>query len=119
MAKKENKKSEEVSFQLIWHAGNSKSCSMEAISAAYAEDYDAAQKKLEEAAAEMKEAHQIQTDLLHNFANGDGMEVDILMVHAQDHLNGAIMALDFAKQIITLNKKVDDLQKRVQSLEKE
>lgn len=118
MAEKDNKKSEEISFQLIWHAGNSKSCSMEAVSAAYSGDYGTAQQKLEEAAAEMKEAHQIQTDLLHNFANGDGMGVDILMVHAQDHLNGAMMALDFAKQIITLSKKIDDLQKQVHSLEK-
>ncbi len=117
MSENENKKSEEISFQLIWHAGNSKSCSMEAITAAYSNDYEEAQRKLDEAAAEMKEAHQIQTDLLHDFANGNGISVDILMVHAQDHLNSAILSLDFAKQIIALSKKVDDLQKQVNNLE--
>lgn len=102
----ENKTNEELSFELIWHAGNAKSCAMEAIKAIDSNDSTTCENKLKEAGEELKEAHQIQTNMLQDFSRGKEFKVDILMVHAQDHLNGAMLTLDFAKQIIELKKEI-------------
>jgi cellobiose-specific phosphotransferase system component IIA len=34
------------------------------------------------------------------------LSADILMAHAQDHLTMGLMSMDFAKQIILMNKKI-------------
>lgn len=102
----QNKTNEELSFELIWHAGNSKSCSMEAINAIDNGDEELVNNKLKEAREELNEAHQIQTLMLQDFSKGKEFIVDILMVHAQDHLNGAMLTYDFAKQIISLKKEI-------------
>jgi len=111
------KKPEEISMELIWHAGNSKSCAMEALTAANNGDYDTAEKKQKEAGEEMKTAHQIQTDMLHDFANGQEFNVDILMVHAQDHLNAAILTMDFVKQMVMMTKEIQDLKKTINAVQ--
>ena len=42
--------------------------------------------KLEDANNELIEAHKSQTSLLQNYANGQEIIMEIIMVHAQDHL---------------------------------
>ena len=88
---------EEQSFTLILHAGNAKSSFMEAVNFANKGEFDKAEDKMKEAEVELNEAHQMQTDLL--------------MVHAQDHLNNAIMMKDLARQIIYMQKEIYDLKK--------
>lgn len=97
---------EQMSFQLILHAGNSKSCAMEAIQLAYKNEFDEANSKIEEAGKELTIAHKSQYDLLSDYSNGKNINVDILLVHAQDHVTGASLMLDLAKEIINLNKKI-------------
>ena len=98
--------SEEKSFTLILHAGNAKSSFMEAVNFANNGEFEKAKEKIEEGEAELNEAHQMQTDLLVKMAKGDVVPVDILMVHAQDHLNSAILMKDFANQIILMQKEI-------------
>ena len=97
---------EQVSFQLILHAGNSKSFSMEGIKLAYENHFDEAAQKIEEANVELTIAHKSQYDLLSDYSSGKGVELDILLVHAQDHVTSAALMLDLAKEIINLNKKI-------------
>lgn len=97
---------EEVAFQLILYAGNAKSQAMEAIECARDGKIDEAVEMVKVANQEMVNAHHIQTDLLTREAKGEKQEVGILMVHAQDHLNGAIMAIDFAEEFIHLYRMV-------------
>ena len=109
---------EMVSFGIIANAGDARSYAFGALEAAKKGNFEEADELLKKSSEAAVEAHHMQTELLTNEANGNKAQVDVLLVHAQDHLNGAMMALDFAKQIITLNKKIDDLQKQVHSLEK-
>lgn len=95
---------EQASFQLILHAGNAKSSAMEAISYAKKGDFENAHEKLDEANQELVKAHDIQTALLVKNAQGKTINIDILMVHAQDHLNHALTSIDFAAEIIDLYK---------------
>jgi len=93
---------EQVSFQLILHAGNSRSCSMEVLALAKLGDFEGASDKLKEAEEQITLAHSTQTKLLFNEANGNKQIVDVLLVHAQDHLMTAIIILDFSRELLHL-----------------
>ena len=97
---------EQISFQLILHAGNSKSFSMEAVKLAYDNHFNEAALKIEDANKELTIAHKSQYDLLSDYSSGRGVDLDILLVHAQDHVTSAALMLDLAKEIINLNKKI-------------
>jgi len=119
MSEEKAKNMEETSMQIIWHAGNSKSCSMEALAASKSGNRELCQEKMNEARKELQEAHQVQTDLLHDFANGERLPVDILMVHAQDHLNGAMLTNDFCRQMIEMNEEIQALTQKLESMSRE
>ena len=50
----------------------------------------------------MLEAHHIQTSLLAKEANGDHTEVNVMLVHAQDHLMTAILAKELIAEMIEM-----------------
>ncbi|TDW09480.1 PTS system cellobiose-specific IIA component [Breznakia blatticola] len=101
----------EVSFQLILAAGNSKSESMIAIRNAREGKFDEALEHVKNAQESLTEAHQIQTDLIQGEARGEKCEVTLIMVHAQDHLNMALLTMDQAKEMIHLYKEIYELKK--------
>ena len=92
---------------------------MEAMAAAERGNYELVDLKLKEADEELREAHQIQTSLLTDFARGEKLEVDVLLVHAQDHLNGAILTYDFAKKVIGLTRRVQALEEKVSRIDQD
>ncbi|MCI8401376.1 MAG: PTS lactose/cellobiose transporter subunit IIA [Lachnospiraceae bacterium] len=102
----------EISFQLILHAGDAKSSAMEAILFSNEGDFDKAEESLKKAADELKEAHTIQTKLIQDEAGGNGAQLNILLVHAQDHLCMAMMTIDFAKQMLNMNKRIRELEEK-------
>ena len=65
-----------------------------------------AEEKLEEADKELVLAHQAQTDLLQEFSRGTTIEIQIIMVHAQDHLMTTMTLLEVAKEMEHLYKRV-------------
>ncbi len=93
-----------LAFQLILHAGNAKSLSMEAMYAAKEGNFTEAETKLTEADSAFNEAHQVQTDLIQKEANGEKFDLPLMMVHAQDHLMTSMTLKDLAKEIIDLHK---------------
>ncbi|MGX7419322.1 PTS lactose/cellobiose transporter subunit IIA [Carnobacterium gallinarum] len=101
---------EEVNLEtimgLIINGGNAKSDAMEAIQAAKIGDFTLADSKLVEADKSLVEAHHSQTGLLTQEAQGNHIQVTLLMVHSQDHLMNAITFLDLAKEIVDMYKKV-------------
>lgn len=106
-AKEEKDKGEElmeVAMGLIINGGNAKACAMEAIRAAKAGDFDDAEAKMREANESQIQAHNLQTNLLHEEAQGKSNKVTLLMVHAQDHLMNSITFCDLAKEFIDLYK---------------
>lgn len=92
----------EVAFQIITFAGNAKSNAMLAIKAAREGDADDARRLLGEADTELHEAHRAQTSMLTNEARGNPVHVNIILVHAQDHLAGAMLLRELADEFITL-----------------
>ena len=102
---------EQIVFTLIMHAGNSKSSSLEAMKAARSGEDDVVAEKIAEAQAELLEAHNLQTSLLSSCAAGESVDVDILMVHAQDHLGGATVVLDLVLEMIEMERQIRKLEK--------
>ncbi|KGX86860.1 PTS lactose/cellobiose transporter subunit IIA [Pontibacillus litoralis] len=97
---------EQVSFEIILHAGNARSSAMEALQIVKQNDYDGAMQKIEEAETELHKAHKAQTQLLQQEAQGEGKAPTVLLVHAQDHLMTAMTLKDMAKEMIDLYKEV-------------
>ncbi|MDN2454352.1 PTS lactose/cellobiose transporter subunit IIA [Lactobacillus sp. UCMA15818] len=101
-----DEKQQEIVMGLIINGGNAKGAAFEAIKAAKDGDFETADKKLESADEFMSQAHNVQTGMLTAEANGDHAEVNLLMVHAQDHIMNAITFRDLAGELVDLYRKL-------------
>ena len=61
---------------------------------------------MEESKQASLKAHHIQTDLICQEADGNKVEIGLLMVHAQDHLMTSILARELITEIISLYEKI-------------
>lgn len=93
-------------FAMISHAGNAKSNVMLAIRAAREGEAAKARDLLAEANNDLDEAHRTQTKMLTEEARGNPVHVNIILVHAQDHLTGAILVRDLAEEFIQIHEKL-------------
>lgn len=102
-----NSQSLEIIMQLIMHGGDAKSSAMEAIQAAKKGDFSLAEDKLEHSQEAINEGHRVQTELLSKEAEGNEMDLNLLMVHAQDQLMSAMTYRDLAMEIIEIYNRID------------
>ncbi|MFT3876060.1 MAG: PTS lactose/cellobiose transporter subunit IIA [Propioniciclava sp.] len=93
----------EGAFQLIAMAGNAKSRAMMAIREAREGNLEEAKKLLVEADEDLHAAHGSQTKMLTQEARGNAVPVNIILVHAQDHLTGAMLVRDLADEFIEIH----------------
>lgn len=98
----------EMAFQIILLAGNGRSSAMEAIQFAKDNDFNAAQEKLAEAASGINKAHNFQTKLLQAEAQGKNYELNLILIHSQDHLMNAITIKDMANEFIDLYQYINE-----------
>ena len=91
---------EMVSFQLVAAAGEARSLAFEALEKAKAGDFDAAAKLMKQSKDAGIKAHHIQT--LSTEAAGEHLSVDVLLVHAQDHLMCSMLAQELVQELICL-----------------
>ncbi|WP_110954636.1 PTS lactose/cellobiose transporter subunit IIA [Anaerosinus massiliensis] len=97
--------SEQIVFTMILHAGDARSHALEALRCARKGEFSKAEDLMGKAKAELIEAHHIQTELLQAESRGEKQEVNLLLIHAQDHLMTAILAKDLIEEMILLYKK--------------
>ncbi len=95
---------EMISFEIIANAGDARSFAFGALEAAKAGNFEEAEELLKKSNAAAVEAHHAQTDLLVKEANGEKTQVDVLLVHAQDHLMTSMLAVELIKELIALYK---------------
>lgn len=108
----------EKAFQLILHAGNSKSSSMEALALTRQGDYEASAEKFKDAQEEFNKAHEVQTALLFESVNGVSLQPDILLVHAQDHFTSAMVCLDLCQEMTMMMRQLNELSNSIRKEEK-
>ncbi len=97
-----------VAFKLIAAAGDSKSDSMNAIRAAREGNFVKAEEFLRSAEEKMSQAHEIQFDMIQQEAAGNPVSINIILVHAQDHLTMAMVVKDMAEEIMELYRRMKD-----------
>ncbi len=97
--------SEQIVFTIIMHAGDARSHALEALRYAREGNSDEAEKSMAKAKTELVEAHHIQTELLQAEARGEKQEINLLLIHAQDHLMTAILAKDLIEELMLIYKK--------------
>ena len=100
----DNTNQEMLIMNLIVDAGNARSFSMQAIQFAKEGKFDEARATIEEANEALSKVHGLQTDLIQKEARGERTEINLFMVHAQDHIMTAMLARDLAREIIELHE---------------
>ncbi|WP_067141510.1 PTS lactose/cellobiose transporter subunit IIA [Oceanivirga salmonicida] len=97
----------EYAMEIIANSGMSRSCSMEAINFAKKGEFKKAEESMREAEKYYFEAHEGQTNLIVKETSGEEkINLNLLMVHAQDHLSMALITKDNAKEFIELYKRI-------------
>ena len=96
----------DTSMMLIVHSGDARAAAFHALQEAKAGNFEEAKKLMAESKA--LEAHHIQTGLLADEGNGEGPQVTLLLVHAQDHLMTSMLAQELIEELIDLHEKKAD-----------
>ncbi len=93
---------QEMSFEIIGYAGNAFSYFYEAVEKMMEENKERAKELYNLGKKELTQAHKVQTDLLISEANGEKVNTNVILIHAQDHLMTTIMYERIAKQMIRI-----------------
>ncbi|MCD7739117.1 MAG: PTS lactose/cellobiose transporter subunit IIA [Lachnospiraceae bacterium] len=93
-----------IAMSIIASAGDARSDAFAALAAAKEGNFEEADRLLAEAKEAGVGAHKAQTDLLFAEANGNAPEMNVLLVHAQDHFMTSMLAEELIREIIDLYK---------------
>lgn len=93
---------QEMSFEIIGYAGNAFSYFYEAVEEMMEENKERAKELYNLGKKELTQAHKLQTYLLISEANGEKVNTNVILIHAQDHLMTTIMYERIAKQMIRI-----------------
>ncbi len=93
---------ETVAMTIIAYSGDARGQAFQALGYAKSRDFKKAYEIIEVAKEESVKAHQAQTELLFSEANGNKIEMNILLVHAQDHLMSSMLAIELIIEMIRL-----------------
>ena len=96
----------DVAMGLIAGAGDARSSCMEAIELAKEGKFQEAREALTRADDSMVAAHETQTQLIRDEMSEESEGVSLLMVHAQDHLNLALVMRDVAEEFIQIHQRL-------------
>ena len=99
---------EQIVINLIVNAGSARSSAIEAIQYAKAGDMEKANESLQQAKEAVNEAHHSQTEMIQAEIRGEKAPLNLLMVHAQDHLMTSLVVIDLAQEFIDLYEKVNN-----------
>ena len=97
---------EMIVINLIVNSGSARSSAIEAIQYAKAGDMEKAAESLQQAKESVNEAHHSQTEMIQGEIRGEKTPLNLLMVHAQDHLMTSLVVIDLAQECIDLYEKI-------------
>ncbi|EXJ23766.1 PTS system, cellobiose-specific IIA component [Alkalibacterium sp. AK22] len=100
---------QEVAFKIILESGDARTLVHAGFKSMRESDFEDAKEKLEQANDSLTEAHKSQTSLLHNYANGEDVNMDVIMIHAQDHLMTTMTIREVALEMLYLYQKLDEV----------
>lgn len=89
-------------MQLILHSGNARSSSMEALAFMKQMELLLGKEKIAEAKKEMVTAQKIHAQLLRAYANEERVDVDLLLMHAEDHIAATQVQVTLIDEMIQM-----------------
>jgi PTS system cellobiose-specific IIA component len=91
---------------MIASAGDAQALQFKALEYAKKADFTASEKNLEKADTLLIKAHQLQTDLIKDEANGIKNDLSVLLIHAQGYVNNAILNKKLIEQMIDIYREL-------------
>lgn len=98
----------EIAFNIITHSGEAKSEAMLAIYASKKGDFIKAKEKLNLANKEINIASEQHFELIQKEAQGEKINIPLLLMHAEDQLLSTQTMILLAEEIVELHKKIGD-----------
>lgn len=105
MAEAFNSKSQDMAMNIIANAGDARSKAFEALKEARKGNYKKANELLDNSKDSIAKAHDAQTQMLIDEANGKKEEFSILTVHAQDHFMTSMLANELISEMVIMYEK--------------
>ena len=99
---------EELVMELLINAGQARSDAMEAIRCAGQKDWQGATKLMASSESACLQAHKIQTALISQDEGCGKIEVNLILIHAQDHLMTTMTLREVALEMLELYKKLEE-----------
>lgn len=92
------------SMTIIANSGDARSFAFQALQEAKEGNFKAAEELLAKSEEAAGLAHKAQTELLFKEANGEKQDINVLLIHSQDHLMTSMLAYELIKEFILLYK---------------
>lgn len=99
-----NTQIEEVAMSIIANSGAARSTVFEALREARKGNFEKAEEMMKSAEELINEVHRIQMGLLVSEANGEKVDINILLVHSQDHFMTSLLAFELITEMIDILK---------------
>ena len=100
---------ETIALTILSHSGMAKSLYLEAVNCAGEGKFEEARAKLDEGKQTFLNGHKAHADILTEFAKNPDVNVDLLMVHAEDQMASAELMQQMAYQMIVMYERIYNL----------
>ncbi|MDX8000513.1 PTS lactose/cellobiose transporter subunit IIA [Xenorhabdus sp. Reich] len=103
---------EQQIIALLVHSGSARSNALMALQQAKEGNFQQAEVLMEESRQETRAAHVIQTKLIGLDEGCGKLSINLITVHAQDHLMNAMVIQDLANNIIDLYQRLPPIERQ-------
>lgn len=93
-----------IAMNIIANSGEARSFAFRALDEAKKGNYEESEKLMKSSKESAIEAHKVQTELLVSEADGEKADINVLLIHSQDHLMTSMLAQELIKEIIVLHE---------------
>lgn len=104
-------------MQLILKSSKSSQGVLHGLELAQAGELEKARESLEVANAQNIEAHNLQTALIQRELRGEGSDLSLLAIHAQDHFMNSYLLVTLSELFLHQIEEITDLKKKIEKLE--
>ncbi|MEG7381931.1 PTS lactose/cellobiose transporter subunit IIA [Bacillus subtilis] len=93
---------EQISFQLILHSGNARSCIIQSLRAYKEGNKEEADALIAKAERDLSAAHDIHFQMIQKESGGEAADFSLLLMHAEDHLMSTLTMKELVKELLEL-----------------
>lgn len=93
---------EKNALEIIGASGDSRGEAFKALRLAREGKFEEARESLRISKEKGRKGHEVQTKLIMNESKGEKTELNLLMIHAQDHLMTSLMAYDLIEEMVEM-----------------